>query len=129
MRLHGCVFAAAMGTPFFAVPYDPKVSEFMRRISMEDRILPMDRLSLNYADEILKSLQANGTAFSAVGFAAQRQLSEKNFTVVPEVLQGGVVYSFKDKTSALGWICKLMMKGMATQLSRPFNFLVRKMTK
>lgn len=129
MRLHGCVFAAAMGTPFFAVPYDPKVSEFMRRISMEDRMLPMDRLSLNYADEILKSLQANGRAFPAVGFAAQQQLSEKNFTVVPEVLQGKVVYSFKDKTAALGWICKLMMKGMATQLLRPFNFLVRKMTK
>lgn len=129
MRLHGCVFAAAMGTRFFAVPYDQKVSEFMRRMSMEDKIIPMDVLSVNYADEILKNLETKSTPASSAAFEAQQQLSKKNFTVIPDVLHSRVDYSLNDKLSALGWICKLMTKGITVQLLRPFNFLLRKMTK
>ncbi|SEW52480.1 polysaccharide pyruvyl transferase family protein [Chitinophaga arvensicola] len=129
MRLHGCVFAAAMGTHFFAVPYDRKVSEFMRRIDMEDSIIPMDALSADYADKILQSLRANSRIASSAAFDAQQELSKTNFTVVQDVLRNHQIYSPGDKMEALGWICKLMMKGITSQLMRPFNFLRRKMTK
>ncbi|MBC9934342.1 polysaccharide pyruvyl transferase family protein [Chitinophaga qingshengii] len=130
MRLHGCVFAAAIGTSFYAVPYDHKVTEFMRRLSLEDRMIPMDSLSIGFADKILEELKVKDAdkAWSAA-FDIQQQLSRNNFTMVQEALENQTNYSRKDKLTALGWIGKLLMKGLGTQLQRPFRFVLRKITK
>lgn len=130
MRLHGCVFAAALGTSFYAVPYDHKVTEFMRRLSLENRMIPMDALPVEFADKILEELKVKGTGKTWAGaFDIQQQLSRNNFTVVPEVLDNKINYSRKDKMAALGWIGKLLMKGFGTQLQRPFRFVLRKISK
>lgn len=44
-RLHGAVVAAAVGTPFVALEYRPKVRDFCLSVGMGDYVLPTDRMS------------------------------------------------------------------------------------
>jgi glycosyltransferase involved in cell wall biosynthesis len=64
-RLHAVVLAAAMGTPFVALEYRPKVLDFARSISSEEQVLrtdqmaPLDRIidrSLGLKHEITEHL-------------------------------------------------------------------------
>ncbi|HVI48416.1 MAG TPA: polysaccharide pyruvyl transferase family protein [Chitinophaga sp.] len=130
MRLHGCVFAAAMGISFVAVPYDHKVSEFMRRLSLEDRIVPMDKLSPAYADRILECLQQpDFKAPWKEAFDKQQQLSRSNFTCIPELLETNVSFSDNERREAKRWIRTLLWRGMKVQMKRPVGFFLRKMSK
>jgi polysaccharide pyruvyl transferase CsaB len=44
MRLHANILAAAAGVPSIALAYDPKVSQFMRRLGCADQVLSLERL-------------------------------------------------------------------------------------
>jgi hypothetical protein len=44
-RLHACVLAAAMGTPFVPIEYRPKLRDFAASLDMEDLVVRTDEIS------------------------------------------------------------------------------------
>ena len=52
-RLHATILAAGMGTPFLAISYDAKVSEFMRAIGRDADVVPLRGLNVESARKIV----------------------------------------------------------------------------
>lgn len=62
-RLHAVVLAAAMGTPFVAVEYRPKLRDFARSIDCEEAIVRTDEIG--GLDEVVRNVQADRQDASA----------------------------------------------------------------
>jgi len=44
MRLHPILLASLVGTPFISISYSPKVEIFMKKLGMQNYIVPIDKL-------------------------------------------------------------------------------------
>ncbi len=54
-RLHACVLAAAVGTPFVALEYRPKLRDFAKSLGMEKAVVRTDQLDL--LDQTVKTVE------------------------------------------------------------------------
>jgi hypothetical protein len=61
-RLHSVVLAAAVGTPFVAVEYRPKLRDFARSVGRDDAVVRTDEI--DRLDAAVDSVIAEGPAFS-----------------------------------------------------------------
>ncbi|MGH8875511.1 MAG: polysaccharide pyruvyl transferase family protein, partial [Acidimicrobiia bacterium] len=57
-RLHACVLAAAVGTPFVGIEYRPKVADFARSVDQESFVVRSDELSGPALPDRLRELEA-----------------------------------------------------------------------
>ena len=71
MRLHGLICAMAVGTPMFALSYDPKVGAFMEQAEMNDFCLSFENFESNEATRLLDELDAI-SARKSQGLQARR---------------------------------------------------------
>ncbi|SHJ00411.1 Polysaccharide pyruvyl transferase family protein WcaK [Flavobacterium terrae] len=53
MRLHAIVFSSLSSTPFFAIEYEQKTSDFLKSIDLEEYVIRTDSLDV---DEVLKKI-------------------------------------------------------------------------
>lgn len=131
MRLHGCVFAASLGINFLAVPYDPKVSEFVRRIGESGRIVSFNQLGSSLGDRVLKMMNEAGSVPSwKEKFQTQQQLSASNFSSIIDLKESKDTANALTKAAARKWLTTLMIRGMHEQMIRPFksvNIKVRRL--
>jgi len=58
MRLHGLVFAMAMGTPMIGLSYDPKVDAFMEQAGLAKYCLPYESFDWETAAYLVEELEA-----------------------------------------------------------------------
>ena len=77
-RLHAVVLAAAMGTPFVAVEYRPKVRDFAASVGREDVVVRTDEIER--LDEVVdlaldRSAEHTGETAEAVDALRDRQRS------------------------------------------------------
>lgn len=63
-RLHACVVAAAVGTPFVALEYQPKVRDFAASIGAEDAVVRTDQLDPGSLFQKAEATAARGPVFS-----------------------------------------------------------------
>lgn len=127
MRLHGCVFSAALNKEFLSFPYDSKVSEFVASLEMKDRIISINDIPANLSESIIASLKNTQILKNySAKFNLQRDLSTSNFSNL-DVDSGNI--SLKSKLISCIWILNLFGKGLSLQIVRPFNFLYRKVKK
>ncbi len=61
-RLHSVVLAAAVGTPFVAVEYRPKLRDFARSVDRDDAVVRTDEI--DRLDTVVDSVLAEGPAFA-----------------------------------------------------------------
>jgi len=85
-RLHAVVLAAAMGTPFVAVEYRPKILDFARSIDADRWVIRTDqmgqldemiRATLGHRPEIVKPIEEHVRAFAARQREAAASLASK----------------------------------------------------
>jgi len=57
MRLHGLIFAMAMGVPMLALSYDPKVEAFMEQVDLDRYCLPFDAFDWETAAFLLEEME------------------------------------------------------------------------
>lgn len=60
-RLHACVLAAAVGTPFVPIEYRPKLRDFAASVGLEDLVIRTDELSDGLLAERVETAVALGT--------------------------------------------------------------------
>jgi GT2 family glycosyltransferase len=60
-RLHACVIAAAVGTPFVPVEYRPKLRDFAASVGVEDFVIRTDELNEGLLTEHVRSAIERGT--------------------------------------------------------------------
>jgi polysaccharide pyruvyl transferase WcaK-like protein len=58
MRLHGLVFAMAMGVPMVGLSYDPKVEAFMEQAGLGRYCLPLESFDWETAEYLLEEMEA-----------------------------------------------------------------------
>ena len=58
-RLHSVIFSAAVSTPFFAIEYEPKTSDFLESIDMADYSERVDNLNPKVIFEIVNEMYQN----------------------------------------------------------------------
>lgn len=58
-RLHSIIFAATVSTPFFALEYEPKTSDFLDTIKMSDNSEQVDRLDVNVVMNKIEVIYSN----------------------------------------------------------------------
>lgn len=58
-RLHSIIFAATVSTPFFALEYEPKTSDFLDTIKMSDNSEKVDRLDVNVVMNKIQAIYSN----------------------------------------------------------------------
>ena len=58
MRLHGLVFAMAMGTPMIGISYDPKVDAFMEQAGLSRYCLPFETFDWETAEYLFEEMEA-----------------------------------------------------------------------
>jgi polysaccharide pyruvyl transferase CsaB len=58
MRLHGLVFAMAMGVPMLGLSYDPKVDAFMDQAGLERYCMPYDDFDWETAGYLLEEIES-----------------------------------------------------------------------
>jgi polysaccharide pyruvyl transferase WcaK-like protein len=61
-RLHSVVLAAAVGTPFVAVEYRPKLRDFARSVGRDDAVVRTDEI--DRLDATVDTVIAEGPTFS-----------------------------------------------------------------
>ncbi|MDR0470073.1 MAG: polysaccharide pyruvyl transferase CsaB [Peptococcaceae bacterium] len=59
MRLHGLIFAMAMGVPMVGLSYDPKIDAFMAQAGVERFCLPYDDFDWETAEFLLEEIEAS----------------------------------------------------------------------
>ena len=73
-RLHAVVLAAAMGTPFVAVEYRPKLRDFAASVGREDAVLRTDEMErLDEVVDLVVARSAEHTAETATAVAELRK--------------------------------------------------------
>jgi polysaccharide pyruvyl transferase WcaK-like protein len=53
MRLHACVFSAALGIPFLSIPYDPKVQMFTEEIGLQNNTCSLEEVGPLCWDQLI----------------------------------------------------------------------------
>lgn len=70
-RLHAVVLAAAMGTPFVAVEYRPKLRDFARSVGAEDAVVRTDEVE-RLSDTITERLDRGSSGLEEIAEAVDR---------------------------------------------------------
>jgi len=87
VRLHGLIFAAAVGTPMAAVSYDPKVSSFMDYIGI-DNCVEFDDVNFDSLKKIIdKSLTIDKNSLLEKSIWLKK-LEKTNIAKIEELLEG-----------------------------------------
>jgi polysaccharide pyruvyl transferase WcaK-like protein len=58
-RLHSIIFAATVGTPFFALEYEPKTSDFLDTINLLNYSCRVDQLDVDFVWEKIRNIYNN----------------------------------------------------------------------
>jgi polysaccharide pyruvyl transferase CsaB len=91
MRLHACIYAAAVQTPFVALSYTSKVDNFLSEIDASEQAIPIDSVNAGIiVDKVNHIVQAEsnlrkGRANQAI--RAARDKESKNLAMVRSVLE------------------------------------------
>jgi polysaccharide pyruvyl transferase CsaB len=88
MRLHGCVFSAAAGIPFIAVPYDPKVASFADAMGCGGWQCALEEVGPDCGDRLqaIASGASRQTELLTQRFEAIRESAAENFSSLPRAL-------------------------------------------
>lgn len=58
-RLHSIIFAATVGTPFYALEYEPKTSDFLETLNLLDHSCQIDQIKVDLVLERIKNIYRN----------------------------------------------------------------------
>jgi len=113
IRLHGLIFAAAVGTPMAAISYDPKVSSFMKYLGVDNCIEFKDVCFDNLKKIIDKSLEFNRNEIEDKVQRLQN-LEKRNITKIEELLDGNadgrIHLAFFESDFRVGGIQKALLR-------------------
>ncbi len=86
MRLHACVFSAALDIPFLCIPYDGKVTMFAEQMGRTDRLCPLEQVGPLCWDQLLEISNASvgPRGLPSDSFLCVRNKAMENFAVVNE---------------------------------------------
>ena len=118
MRLHACVFAAYLGVPFVALPYDNKVRMFVEAAGMADRLRSLSEVAPEWAEDIRAVVRTHGKqdAPRAEALSRIREQAERNFHLAAQAVSQKVTVCVRLR--AVSWVVFLLFVGLAGEALR-----------